>query len=162
MAYLEVDNFPQRRTAPGLLALQRALLWFVGLGGAIVLIEPSPYEFATLTAIIVFFATGLKMRPLLVPLMMLLILINIGYSMTSVDLLDQLTIVNWIATSWYMATSALFFALVMSDDTRDRIDQLSRGYVFGAVITSLAGILGYFHLVPGGDDLLTLYWRAKG
>ena len=162
MAYLEVDDLPQSRAAPGLKALQRALLWIVGLGGAIVLIEPSPYEFATLTAIIVFFATGLKMRPLFVPLMMMLILINVGYSLTSVDLLDQLTIINWVATSWYMATTALFFALVMSEDTTDRLDQLSRGYVLGAVITSLAGILGYFHLVPGGYDLLTLYGRARG
>jgi hypothetical protein len=162
MAYLEVDSLPQTRIAPGLLALQRALLWIVGLGGAIVIIEPSPYEFATLTAIIVFFATGLKMRPLFVPLMMMLILINVGYSLTSVALLDQLTIINWVATSWYMATTALFFAMVMSEDTAVRLDQLSRGYVFGAVITSLAGILGYFHLIPGGYDLLTLYGRAKG
>ena len=162
MAYLETNSLAQSRAAPGLQALQRALLWIVGLGGAIVIIEPSPYEFATLTAIIVFFATGLKMRPLFVPLLMLLILINVGYSMTSVDLLDQMTIVNWVATSWYMATTALFFALVMSEDTTDRLEQLSRGYVFGAVITSLAGILGYFHLIPGGYDLLTLYGRAKG
>ncbi len=162
MAYLEVDSLPQTRPAPGVLALQRALLWIVGLGGAIVIIEPSPYEFATLTAIIVFFATGLKMRPLFVPLLLLLILINVGYSTSSVALLDQLTIVNWIATSWYMATTALFFAMVVSEDTTDRLDQPSRGYVFGAVITSLAGILGYFHAIPGGYDLLTLYGRAKG
>ena len=86
MAYLEADNYAQTRTAPGVQALQHALLWLVGLGGAIVAIEPSPYEFATLSAIIVFFATGLKIRPLFVPLLLLLILINIGYSMTSVPL----------------------------------------------------------------------------
>ena len=162
MAYLEANSFAQTRPAPGVQALQHALLWFVGLGGAIVAIEPSPYEFATLSAIIVFFATGLKIRPLFVPLLMLLILINVGYSMTSVPLLDQIAIVNWLATSWYMATTALFFAMVMSDDTRDRLDLLSRGYVLGAVITALAGILGYLHLVPGGYDLLTLYGRARG
>ena len=162
MAYLEVDNFAQTRPAPGVQALQHALLWLVGLGGAIVAIEPSPYEFATLSAIIVFFATGLKIRPLFVPLLLLLILINVGYLMSSVPLLDQLTIVNWLATSWYMATTALFFAMVMSDDSKDRLDLLSRGYVVGAVITSLAGILGYLHLVPGGYDFLTLYGRARG
>ncbi|NWO54619.1 O-antigen ligase domain-containing protein, partial [Escherichia coli] len=30
--------------APGLLALQRALVWLVGACGAIVFVEPSPYE----------------------------------------------------------------------------------------------------------------------
>src|SRR5205814_1072385 len=47
-------------------------------------------------------------------------------------------------------------------DTQQRLDQFSRGCVVGAIITSLAGILGYFHIIPGGDDLLTLYGRARG
>ena len=42
MAYLEVDSLPQTRIAPGLLALQRALLWIVGLGGAIVIDRAQP------------------------------------------------------------------------------------------------------------------------
>ena len=64
-----------------MLALQRALFWLVGAGGAIVFIEPSPYELVTLrAAIIVFFATGLRMRLVFVPLLMLLFLVNIGYT----------------------------------------------------------------------------------
>jgi hypothetical protein len=39
--------------APGVATLQHALLWLVGAGGAIVFIEPSPYEFATLAEQIV-------------------------------------------------------------------------------------------------------------
>ncbi|MBW8855796.1 MAG: O-antigen ligase domain-containing protein, partial [Bradyrhizobium sp.] len=34
--------------APGVLALQRAMVWLVGASGAIVFIEPSPYEIVTL------------------------------------------------------------------------------------------------------------------
>ena len=37
-------------TPPGVLALQRAMVWLVGACGAIVFIEPSPYELATLAA----------------------------------------------------------------------------------------------------------------
>jgi hypothetical protein len=159
---VDVDNPPQLRIAPGVAALQRAVLWTVSFAGAFVLIEPSPYEFATLTAFIVFVATGLRMRPLFLPLMLLLILINLGYSSASVDLLNQATIVNWIATSWYMAATALFFAMALSEDTADRLDLLGRGYIAGAVVTALAAILGYFHAIPGAYDLLTLYGRAKG
>ena len=36
--------------APGVLALQRALVWLAGASGAIVFIEPSPYELVTLVA----------------------------------------------------------------------------------------------------------------
>jgi len=163
MAYpVDVEGFATARPTPRIDVLQYALLWMVGAAGAFVSFEPSPYEFLTLTAIVVFFATGLRMRPLFVPLLMLLILINVGYSTSSIELLDQSQISNWIATSWYMATTALFFAMALSDDTGNRLDRLARGYVVGAVVTSLAGILGYFHLVPGGHDLLTLYDRARG
>jgi len=56
----------------------------------------------------------------------------------------------------------LLFATVTAEDTAARLDLLRRGLIVGAVIASLAGIAGYFHLVPGGQDLLTLYDRARG
>jgi hypothetical protein len=34
--------------------------------------------------------------------------------------------------------------------------------VVGGLIAAIAGIAGYFNLVPGGHDLLTLYERARG
>lgn len=61
-----------------------------------------------------------------------------------------------------MAVTVIFFAMVMSEDTEARLDMLRRGLIVGAMIASLAGIAGYFHLVPGGYDLLTLYDRARG
>jgi len=39
---------------------------------------------------------------------------------------------------------------------------LRRGLTIGAMVASLAAIGGYFNLVPGGHDLLTLYERARG
>jgi hypothetical protein len=39
---------------------------------------------------------------------------------------------------------------------------LRRGLIAGAMIAATAGIAGYFNLVPGGHDLLTLYERARG
>lgn len=164
MAYpAAVDSsLPSLTQAPGIAGLQRALLWLIGAGGAIVFIEPSPYEFATFAAMIVFFATGLRMRLAFIPLLMLLFLINIGYTICAAYLMDKTPIVNWIMTSWYMAATVIFFALVFSEDTAARLDLLRRGLIFGAVIASLAGIAGYFHLVPGEYDLLTLYGRARG
>jgi hypothetical protein len=51
---------------------------------------------------------------------------------------------------------------VLSEDTLARLDMLRRGLIVGAMIASLAAIGGYFNLVPGGHDLLTLYDRARG
>jgi hypothetical protein len=154
------SSFPQ--AAPGVLALQRAMVWLAGASSAIVFIEPSPYELVTLTAVIIFFATGLRMRLALMPLLLTLVVLNVGYSIGAIPFLDRPEVATWIATSWYMAVTVVFFAMVVSDDTEARLHMLRRGLIVGGMIASLAAIGGYFHLVPGGYDLLTLYGRARG
>jgi hypothetical protein len=137
-------------------------MWLVGASGAIVFIEPSPYELVTLVAAVIFIATGLRLRLVFMPLLLLLFLVNIGYTIGAVPFLDQPEVANWIATSWYMAITVIFFAMVISDDTAARLDMLRRGLIVGATIAATAGVAGYFNLVPGGHDLLTLYERARG
>lgn len=164
MAYAATADGSRSSTtaAPGVLALQRALVWLVGASGAIVFIEPSPYELMTLTATVLFFATGLRLRLVFTPLLLLLVLVNIGYSISAIPFLDKPEVANWIATSWYMAITVMFFAMVVSEDTAARLDMLRRGLIVGALIAATAGVAGYFNLVPGGRDLLTLYDRARG
>jgi hypothetical protein len=148
--------------APGVLALQRAMVWLAGASVAIVFIEPSPYELVTLAAIVIFFATGLRLRLAFLPLLLLLFLVNIGYSISAAPLMDKPEVANWIATSWYMAMTVIFLAMVVSEDTQARLDMLRRGLIVGAVIAAASGVAGYFNLIPGGYDLLTLYGRARG
>jgi hypothetical protein len=155
-------SFSASTAAPGVLALQRALVWLAGASGAIVFIEPSPYELVTLTASVIFFATGLRLRLVFMPLLLLLVVLNIGYTFGAVPVMDTPNVGNWIATSWYMAVTVMFFAMVISEDTEARLDMLRRGLIIGGMIAALAGVAGYFNLVPGGRDLLTLYDRARG
>jgi hypothetical protein len=145
-----------------MLALQRALVWLVGASGAIVFVEPSPYELVTLLAAIIFFATGLRLRLVFVPLLLLLFLINLGYSIGAIPVMDKPEVANWIATSWYMAMTVVFLAMVFSEDTAARLGMLRRGLITGALIAAAAGIVGYFNVVPGQHELLTLYGRARG
>ena len=156
------NQLTPNRILPGVRALQLRALWILGLSGAIVLIEPSPYEVVMLVTTVIFFATGLNLSPPLLVPMFYLILINIGYSIGAISLLDRSEILLWTLTSWYMAVAALFFSMVLLEDTEKRLDAISRGYVFGAVIASLAGIAGYFNLVPSATDLLTYAGRARG
>src|SRR5216684_74803 len=164
MAYAATaGDFPPSMTAaPRVLALQRALVWLVGASGAIVFIEPSPYELVTLTASLIFFATGLRMRLVFMPLLLVLVLLNVGYTIGAIPFLDKSEVASWIATSWYMAVTVIFFAMVVSEDTTARLDMLRRGLVVGAMIAAISALAGYFNLVPGGHDLLTLYDRARG
>lgn len=153
---------PTALVAPRVAALQRSLLWLVGCSGAVVFFEPSPYELATLLAMIVLVATGLSLRPAFLPLAAMLFLVNIGYTICAADLMNQSRIVTWVLTSWYMAITAIFFAMAVAQDTVARLDALRRGLIFGALIASLAGIAGYFRLFPGAYGLFTLYGRAMG
>jgi len=164
MAYAATaGGFPSSVTSvPRVTALQRALVWLVGASGAVVFIEPSPYEVVTLAAIIMFFATGLRLRLVFMPLLLLLVLLNVGYSIGAIPFIEQSEVANWIATSWYMAVTVIFFAMVVSEDTQARLDMLRRGLIVGGMIAAISGIAGYFNLVPGGHDLLTLYERARG
>lgn len=163
MTFATDHLFSQHRIAPPRVrAVQHGLMWIAGCGGALVFIEPSPYEFATLAGIVFFYATGMRMRPVFLPLLIMLVTLNFGYTICSIGLMDQSKIVNWIATSWYMAITAFFFALVLAENTAARLDFLQRGLIVGGVIAGGSGVAGYFHLVPGGTDLLTLYGRARG
>ena len=163
MAYTAIAGPAAAITAtPRLLAVQRLLVWLVAASGAIVFIEPSPYEIMTLGAAVLFCATGLRMRLVLVPLLLLLTLINLGYSISAIPFYDKPEVASWIATSWYMAVTVMFFAMVMSEDTTARLDMLRSGLVVGALVAAVSGIVGYLNLIPGGYDLLTLYGRARG
>src|SRR5580692_766966 len=162
MAYAAAGAYPAGTAAPRLLALQRVLVWLVAASSAIVFIEPSPYEVMSLGAALAFCATGLRMRLVLVPLFVLLVLINLGYSISAIPFYGKPEVASWIATSWYMAITVMFFAIVISDDTLARLDMLRRGLIVGAMIAAVSAIAGYLNLVPGGYDLLTLYGRARG
>jgi hypothetical protein len=162
MAHAATAGFSSATAAPGVVALQRALVWLVGASGAIVFIEPSPYELATLSAAVLFFATGVRLRLVFMPLLLLLVALNVGYSIGAIPLFEESDVFNWIMTSWYMAVTVIFFAMVLAEDTLARLDMLRRGLIVGGMIAAIAAIAGYFNLVPGGHDLLTLYERARG
>jgi hypothetical protein len=138
------------------------LLWFTGASSAIVFIEPSPYELSSFLAIVVFAFGGLALRPTLLPLTVLLILINIGYSASASALLGEQGVLIWILTSWYLAATALFFAAMLGANTEARLAALTRGVLVAGVIASVVAIIGYFRIFPGANELLLLYDRARG
>ena len=56
MSYLAANHYasPLATTPAGIAAIQRGMMWMIGVGGAIVFVEPSPYELATLAGIVIF------------------------------------------------------------------------------------------------------------
>jgi hypothetical protein len=129
--------------------LRLSALWMIGASSGFVMVEPAPYEFLFMLATIVFVATGLTLRAGHLPLMFLLAFYNIGFIISLIPVVDFPGTVKWTAVSCYLAVTTLFFALVLVEDTARRLEILMRGYILGAVITSMIAVLGYFELVPG-------------
>jgi hypothetical protein len=145
---------PRLAHAPALTRLQRALMWLVGVSGGVVFIEPAPYEFMVILAMVVFAAIGLSLRLTHLPLIFLLIAYNAGYLIGVLPVTDLPDTVQWTAVSMFISVTALFFALALVDDTERRLDLLLKGYLAIAVIVSIFGIITYFHLLPGSDTFI--------
>jgi hypothetical protein len=140
--------------------LRSGLLWLTGVSGAFVFIEPSPYEYVSLLAIFVFAATGFALRAGVMPLALLLVFYNIGFSLAAIPVLDTSTML-WVCTSWYLAATAVFFAALIADDPR-RLAPIVRGTMVAAAVAALAALVGYSQLVPALSDLFLRYGRARG
>jgi O-antigen ligase len=143
-------------------SLRAPLLWLIGFSGAFVFIEPSPYEIVGVVAIFLFAVTGLSLRAALVPLLLLLVLLNVGYASAVVQVSDQSKPVIWVLVSAFLAATAIFYAAMLGTSTQRRLDLLMRGYLAAALIAALAAIGGYFHLFGGASDMFLLYGRARG
>jgi hypothetical protein len=151
--------------APNLLRsverLRGALLWLTGFAGAIVFIEPSPYEVCSLLTMFVFACTGLTLRPALLPLFLLLLLYNTGFSLAVVQVMDESKPITWVVVSWYLSVTAIFFAAMLGTNTQERLSLLMRGTTMAGVFASIVAFLAYFHLLGGLSDRFLLYDRAQ-
>jgi hypothetical protein len=141
-------------TNPFIEQLRLGSLWLVGASGGFVMLEPAPYEFLIMLSMIVFVATGLKLRKGHLPLMFLLIFNNIGFATSLMPVITLDGTARWTAVSCFLSVTTLFFAVALAEDTARRADILLRGYILAAVITSASAVLAYFRLIPGWEILI--------
>jgi hypothetical protein len=141
--------------------LRTGLLGLTGVSGAFVFIEPSPYEYASLVTIFLFAATGLALRAGIMPLALLLVLYNVGFSLAAIPVLDAPKTTLWVLTSWYLAATAVFFAALIAQDPR-RLAPIVRGTMVAAALAALAALVGYSQIIPALSDLFLRYGRARG
>jgi len=141
--------------------LQRALLWLFVACGAFASIEPSPYEAMFIPALIAFGLKSLLFDRVMAPLIVGLALYNVGGALTLVPFVGERDAFMFSAISLYISITAVFFAALIAKAPIERMKTIRSGYIAGAVIAGLAGIIGYFN-VAGLGEHLTLYGRAAG
>jgi O-antigen ligase len=125
-----------------------------------VISEPAPYELMMVAQVAVWFLLGLRISPLVAILLALLLTFNVGgfLSLTTMANLGEGPL--YLAVSTFLALTSVFYAAVI-EDRHERLLIIFRAWLAAAIITSLLGILGYFHALPG-FEVFTLYDRAKG
>lgn len=144
-----------------LASIKRGTLWLLTASSGFALIEPSPYEFFFLLTLFVFALTGIRFSQKLLPMVVLLLLYNIGGIFSLIPWMDEAPSVRFTAVSVYLMITAIFLAAIMAEDPLGRLETLRKGYLFSAWCASLAGIFGYFN-IGGLSDVFSYAGRASG
>jgi O-antigen ligase len=125
-----------------------------------VLREPAPYELYMAGLIGVWALFGLRVPAAVVPMLVLLVVFNIGGMISMLTMADITGIPLYLAVSLFLAFTAVFFASVTAADP-NLYRVIFLAYIAAAVGTSILGMLGYFNAFPGAE-MFTLYDRASG
>jgi hypothetical protein len=140
-----------RAAIPFVDKLRLGSLWLVAAISGFVLIEPAPYEFMIMLSALIFIATGVRLRESHLPLMLMLIFYNVGFATSLVPVIELPDTAKWTAVSCFLSLTSLFFAVAVAEDTVRRTRVYLAGYILAAVITSIIGVLAYFHLLPNSE-----------
>ncbi|HEY4343595.1 MAG TPA: O-antigen ligase family protein [Parvibaculum sp.] len=84
-----------------------------------------------------------------------------GYGIGGMTAMYVDEVTDFIKVSTYLVCAFIFFTSYVFEAPEHRLKLMFNGYVVGAVCAALAGIGGYFGLIPGSDSF-TLFGRAMG
>lgn len=137
-----------------------AVISFGVLLSGFVLREPAPYELYMAGLIGIWALFGLRISRTVAPLLVLLVLFNIGgmIAMTQMAKLENTPL--YLAVSLFLAFTAVFFAAVVERQPTLLLS-IFLAWIVTGVATAALGVLGYFRAIPGAE-LFTRYDRAAG
>jgi O-antigen ligase len=144
-----------------LASVVNGVLFLVVLAGPFVFIEPSPYEAAFALLALAFLIAREPVDPAVVPLALLLLVWNVSGLAALVPFMHDQKAVTFMATSIYLAVTAVMFACLFAEDIERRLALTRAAYVLAALVAAVIGIAAYFHLLPDSDRFLLGSIRAK-
>ncbi|HRE20592.1 MAG TPA: O-antigen ligase family protein [Rhabdaerophilum sp.] len=101
------------------------------------------YNVTSLAAIGLFTLLGLRIDRQNMPLILFLIVFNIGGLIALQPHLDFADSREFMIGTCFVATTAVFFCLTMNQNALPRLEAIKWGLILGAVAASLAGIIGW-------------------
>ncbi|WP_188079953.1 O-antigen ligase family protein [Neorhizobium sp. P12A] len=156
-------HVPQPQLAAMRLVGTACVAFGVFLSG-FVIDEPAPYELWLTLLIGVWFILGLRISRSTAPLLALFLTFNVGGMLSMTQMRDltstEMDAPIYIAVSTFLALSSVFYAAIIEDNA-NRLALIFKTLTVAAIITSVLGIIGYFHALPG-FEIFTRYDRAMG
>lgn len=144
-----------------LATLQRLALWLFVFSGWLVVIEPAPYELLFVLTLVLFLPAGLRVTLSAAPLIVFLLLYNIGGAASLVPVFYDRDAVTFIAVSSYLGVTAIFFCFLVAGDPTGSMAIIRNAWIVSGVIASLTGIAGYFDVAGMGAAWAPIS-RAQG
>jgi O-Antigen ligase len=141
--------------------LQKSLLWAAMAAGFFVKIEPAPVDLLMVAVIIIFMFTKSRVSFAVTPLIVFLLLYNLGGFISFLEISSEFKATMFVVTSIYMAVSAIVIAIIISGDPVEYVGVMRNGWIIAGVIAAAMGLAGYFN-VAGTGETLSLYGRAVG
>ncbi len=140
--------------------VQRFTLWALTASSFLAFIEPSPYEIMFVISALVMLATGLRVIREISLILFILLAYNMGGLISLMPYFDEYKPVMFVAISFYLSITAIFFVMIMMEDTVGRVEALERGYVIAAVFATVAAIIGFFD-IAGLGPMFTRYEGSR-
>jgi O-antigen ligase len=137
------------------------MLWIFIASGCLVFIEPSPYEMLFPLLVFMFLPIGLRLTGAAAPLVIFLLLYNLGGAASLVPYLGDDVGERFVAISFFMALNAVLFAGLIAEDTARRMRIVRSAWIMAALLASVPAILGYFD-VAGMAAKFAPIDRAQG
>ncbi len=130
------------------------VLFVTILISSIVFIEPSPHDAMMFVLFMACVAARVPFDRKFVPLVVLIVLWLVGGGLSLIQLGDDKRSIQYFATSIYLGLAAVLFACLFGEGVMRRLFIMRRAYILAALIATVAGYAGFFHLVPGAAIFL--------
>jgi len=132
------------------------------LSSFFVMIEPALCDLMFFAAVPFFLFSGLRLTPAIGLLFFGLIVYNVCGLASYIQLIGDSQPLGedsdktgiWVFTSFYMSMSAVFLAAYVAQDPEPRFQFVMKYLYWAATITSVLGLVGYFHISSFSKNLL--------
>jgi O-antigen ligase len=145
------------------LALRRFIVSLIFLSSFYVVFEPAVCDLALFASFVLFFRSGIKITPAIMPLLTLLLIYNVAGLISYIQIPDdRFSSYIYLVGLAYTSISAVFVACYINQDPVARYLQIEKAYWIGATIGAVLGVITYFGTQPFAAYLPNYTARAIG